>query len=199
MNGMEFRLDPDVWRQYGMRSVGFLLVAVLLGWPGISKGAVVLTVPAGIAGLAAVYSAFRWMRRRLAFTRADSDGVETGYGFSTKRVAWAEISEIQVFDVEKVRSVGVRAGFRVGTGGRNSGGPNKKVAYVKLVRHRGRNVELAAPLVIRESADSRFDDKVRALRSAHAFYTSQEASPVGAASQGPGSLPNTLTASNGFQ
>lgn len=47
---------------------------------------------------------------------------------------------------------------------------SKKVAYVRVVRHSGRTLDLKAPLVTRDISDSKFDDKVRALREAFAFH-----------------------------
>ena len=166
---MELRLDPAFRRQYGMRAIGGLIAALLLGGAGTSTGFVPATVFAIVLALSALFFGLRWAGLAKAVTRVTSSGIETGK-FRTRRVAWENVKEIRVYDFNRVGRVGVRGGFVGGTGQRHSGGGGKKVACVKITRHKGRTVELAAPLVTRDTSDSDFDTKVRALRSAHAHY-----------------------------
>lgn len=177
---MEFGLDPDVGRPYGLRAAGLLLLAVLLGVVGLSGTTPVAVLGAVIAVLA-VSAGLKWYGCLRALTLVGPEGIRTRALLRTRAVAWAEVKQIQVLDFEKVRSVRVAGGARSGIQ-RNSGGGHKKAACVRIVRHRGRTVELAAPLILRDSSDSRFDDKVRALRAAHAFYAKADAVPAPTAS-----------------
>jgi hypothetical protein len=165
---MEFRLDPAFRRLYRVKAIGGLITAALLAWLGISTHFYLATVFAVAVALPALLAGIQWARPRMAVTRVDESGIETRV-FRSRRVAWANVKEIRVIEFDRVGRVGVRGGFVGGSGQRNSGGGHKKTAYVKIVRYKGRPIELAAPLVTRDTADSDFDKKVRALRSAHAF------------------------------
>jgi hypothetical protein len=173
---MEFSLEPDVGRPYGLRAVGLLVLAAFLGVVGLSGNTPVAVLGAVIA-VAALFAGVRWYARLRALTLVGPEGVRTRM-LRTRAVAWAEVKQIQVVDFEKVRDVRVARGASRGGTRRTSGGGQKKVACVRIVRHRGRTVELAAPLIIRASSDSKFDDKVRALRAAHAFYVKADPVPA---------------------
>jgi hypothetical protein len=166
---MELRLDPAFRRQYGMRAIGGLITALLLGAAGISADFVLATVFALVSAMSALFFGLRWAALARAVTRVSPSGIET-CGLRTRRVAWEDVKEIRVYDFDRVGRVAVRGGFRGGSGGRNSSGGGKKVACVKIIRRKGRAVELAAPLVTRDTSDSDFDEKVRTLRSANAYY-----------------------------
>jgi hypothetical protein len=172
---MEFSLDPDVGRPYGLRAVGVLLLAVVLGVVGLSGNTPVAVLGAAVA-VVALFAGAKWYACLRALTLVGPEGIRTRM-LRPRVVAWSEVKQIQVVDFEKVRSVRVAGGARSSMQ-RNSGGGHKKVACVRIVRHRGRTVELAAPLIIRASADSSFDDKVRALRAAHAFYVKADSVPA---------------------
>ena len=172
---MEFGLEPDVRRPHGLRAVGLLVLAVLFGGVG-SSGNTPMEVLAAVIAVAAVCAGLKWYGCLRALTQVGPSGIRTRV-LRTRVVAWEDVKQIQVVDFERVRNVRVAGGGRSG-GRRNSGGGHKKVACVRIVRHRGRAVALAAPLIIRASADSRFDDKVRALRAAHAFYVKADSVPA---------------------
>jgi hypothetical protein len=174
VNVIEYRLDSAFRRQYAYRAVGQLVLVVLLAVMGRSTGLVAAMVFAAIVAVSALFHGAMWAGRRRALTRIDASGIETRV-FRSKRIAWADVKEIRVFDFERTRRVGVTGGFVGANGRRNSGGGNKKVACVKIVRHRGRSIELAAPLVTRDGGDSKFDDKVRALRAAREFHLKADA------------------------
>lgn len=170
METLEYRLEPATRRQYAMRAVAGLILVVLLGGTSIATGSVFPMIFAIASALTALFCGAMWFGRSRALTSVDSGGIETRV-FRSRRVAWSDVAEIKVYDFERVGRVGATAGFVGSTGGRrNSGGGNKKVACVKVVRRKGRTIELAAPLVTRDAGDSAFDDKVRALRAAHARH-----------------------------
>jgi hypothetical protein len=177
---MEFNLGADVRRGYGLRAIRMIVLAAVVGGLGSALSTVLAVVGAVIA-LAALIPAAQWFSRIRALTVVGPEGIRTRM-WRTREIPWSEIKQVQEVDFERMRRVGVASGrLRGASRGRNSGGGNKKVACVRLVRHHGRTVELAAPLVVRDSADHTFDDKVRALRSAHAFYTGDGAKTPAAA------------------
>lgn len=122
----------------------------------------------GLAGVAAVFffvaavgSGVKWWGRLNFRTSVSHEEIEVR-GYFTRRIPWAEVKGFQIVEYSRVASVPSRRNATFGGG--------KKEACVKIVRHKGRSMALPAPLVTRGTGDSEFDNKVRALRDAHAAY-----------------------------
>jgi hypothetical protein len=161
---MEFTLGPEYRRRYAVRAVYGLVLTLLFTYLVYSTGVAIGDALAVFFLLVTIVSALQWHGRSKFATRVSADGLEIR-GYTGRRVAWSEIKEIQVVDFERVGQVRVRGRTR-----NPSGGGGKKVAFIRIVRHSGRSLDLKAPLVTRDISDSKFDDKARALREAFKFH-----------------------------
>jgi hypothetical protein len=141
---MEFTLSPQYRRQYAVRAVFGLVLTLLLTYLVYSTGVAIGDALAVIFLILTAVSALQWHGRSKFATRVSSDGLEIR-GYTSRRVTWAEIKEIQVVDFARVGQVRVRGRTR-----NPNGGGSKKVAYVRIVRHSGRTLDLKAPLVTRD-------------------------------------------------